>query len=121
MLDKTKLSGDVWVRMLWLPRDGGGQAERPFALIQDRNRFWAGIALGVIAFLVAASFLLLNDSLIAGLIVLLLVIGGNRVAAGGKAGYYEVRSDGTLGAFLGKRIPLAAKHMERVKPYERPA
>jgi hypothetical protein len=39
-----------------------------------------------------------------------------RYATGGRAGFYEVRDDGSLGEFLGRRTPLGLREMSRTKP-----
>jgi len=38
-----------------------------------------------------------------------------RYAAGGQAGYYKVREDGSLGDFLGRKTPLGLSEMRRIK------
>jgi len=54
--------------------------------------------------------------LLASVVLVLLLLAGNRIAQGGKSGFYEVRPDGSLGTLLGRRAPYDLRKMERMKP-----
>ena len=116
MVDRSKISGELWVRMLWVPRESSESADPPIVLVNDRRRFWlSGIEL-LLSFLLAIVMLLIHlPAPAAAVVLLLLVFAGSRYASGGRTGYYELRRDGSLGAFLGKRMPPVLKQMQRVK------
>jgi hypothetical protein len=115
-LDKTRLPADLWVRMLWLPRSGDDSQDLPIALVRDRRRFRLGLIPIVLAIPVAIALLFSHGSPVLAILVVLLTFAGYQIGAGGKSGYYEVRPDGSLGDFLGKRTPVGLPGMERMAP-----
>jgi hypothetical protein len=118
VLDRSKLPSDLRVQMVWAPREVSDPVDSPIALVRDRRRFLLSAIPMVLAFLVAIFLLLVlrTAQLLAGVVLVLILLAGNRVAQGGKTGYYEVRPDGSLGTFLGRRMPYALRSMERIKP-----
>ena len=114
MLNKAKLPGDLWARMVWEPRTIEGPDDRPIVLISDRRRLLvAGIPM-LAAFLLAGVLILLHASPLLSLALLLTVVAIARFGRSTKDGYYEVRADGTLGEYLGSRMPPAIRDMRRV-------
>jgi hypothetical protein len=118
MLDRSKVPGDLWVRIVWVPRDGGDPDDVPIALAQDRQRLLLGAVLGLLAFLIAILLLLVLRAapLLASVVFVLLLLAANRVANSGKTGYYQLSPDGSLATFLGRRPPSDLRTMERIKP-----
>ena len=118
MLDRAKVPGELWVRMVWVPREGSGPDDFPIALVRDRRRLLLGAIAMLLAFLIAIFLLLVVRvaQLLAGVLLVLVLLAGNRLAESGKSGYYEVRPDGSLGTFLGRRIPYDVRNMARTKP-----
>ena len=116
MLDRSNLPGDLWVRMMWVPRAAEDPDDHPIALITDRRRFWISAIPLAVVFVLAFAGLLLHASPILLVVELVLILAAYRYAAGGKSGYYEVLPNGSLGQFLGRRMPYGLRTMERVKP-----
>lgn len=115
MIDRTKLPDDLWVRMTWAPKDASGIQERPITLVSDRRRWVIGLIPVGLAGLLMIALALLHAPLVLLIIPILVSLPGARYAAGGSAGYYEVREDGTLGDFLGRKTPIGLSEMRRVK------
>ncbi|HEX9094616.1 MAG TPA: hypothetical protein VF990_00795 [Candidatus Dormibacteraeota bacterium] len=92
MVDKSKLSADLWLRMVWVPQASTDPDDRLIALVVDRKRFW-----------------------ISAIPMTLGLLAAYRYPRGGQSGYYEVREDGSLGDFLGSQIPAALKGMRPTK------
>jgi hypothetical protein len=115
VIDKSKLSGDLWVRMVWAPEASTDPDDRPIALVADRRRVWLSAIALVLAVVVAIVLILVRAS--TGLILPFLVVLflGYRYSLGARTGYYEVRGDGSLGDFLGRQIPAAIKGMRPTK------
>ena len=115
MIDRTKLPDDLWVRMTWAPKDASGIQERPITLVSDRRRWLIGLIPVGLAGLLLIALALLHAPLVALIIPILVSVVGARYAASGSAGYYEVREDGTLGDFLGRKTPIGLSEMRRMK------
>ena len=115
MIDRTKLPDDLWVRMTWAPQDASGIQERPITLVSDRRRWVIGLIPVALAGLLLIGLALLHAPLVLPIIPILVSLVGARYAAGGSAGYYEVREDGTLGDFLGRTAPVGISEMRRTK------
>ncbi len=115
MLDKSKLSGDHWVRMTWIPAEGSDAEERPIALVSDRRRWMIGLIPVVLSILLLIAIFLLHAPLVLVILPLAISVAGARYAAGGHSGYYEVGEDGSLGDFLGRKIPQVLRYMRRAK------
>jgi hypothetical protein len=118
MLDRSKVPADLLVRMVWVPKEGSGPDDFPIALVRDRRRLLLSVIPMVLAFVVAILLILIvrATQLLASVVLVLVLLAGNRIAQGGKSGYYEVRPDGSLGTFLGRRMPYDLRNMERMKP-----
>jgi hypothetical protein len=101
--------------MMWVPQTTRDPDDRPIVLISDRRRLWlAGIPmLLVFALAVAVAILRGPGWLLIALVLVEFLIAW--LARGGKAGYYEVRRDGTLGDYLGNRMPAVIRDMQRAK------
>lgn len=115
MVDKSKLPGDLWVRMMWTPKEPAGIQERPIALIGDRRRWLIGLTPTILGFLLLIVLALIRAPLLVLILPMALAVVGARYATGGQAGFYEVRDDGSLGDFLGRKAPLGLREMRRTK------
>jgi hypothetical protein len=102
--------------MLWVPRAPSDPDDVSIVLITDRRRFWISAIPLALVFVLAIAGLLIHAPPILVIVELLLIFAAYRYAAGGKSGYYEVRPDGSLGDFLGRRTPTGLSSMERMKP-----
>jgi hypothetical protein len=116
MLDESKLPSGAWARMLWLPRDDMDDSERPIVLITDRPRSLIGGIPMIAAFLVAIVLFLVRAPSATVLLLLVISIAAGIYARGGRNGYYEVAQDGSLGEFLGRRVPIGLRSMRRTRP-----
>lgn len=115
MVDKSKLSADLWLRMVWAPQASTDPDDRPIALVVDRKRFWISAIPMTLGLLAAIALLLVHASPALVLPLLAVLFVAYRYARGGQSGYYEVREDGSLGDFLGSQIPAALKGMRPTK------
>ena len=115
MLDRSKLPNDLWVRMVWAPKDGSGIQDQPIALVSDRRRWVMGLIPTVLGGLLLIALALIRAPVLLLIVPLVVSVAGARYAAGGQAGYYEVRADGSLGDFLGRKAPLGISEMRRTK------
>jgi len=115
MIDRTKLTDHLWVRMTWAPKDASGIQERPITLVSDRRRWVIGGIPAVLGFLLAIALALVHAPLVLVILPLLVSLAGARYAAGGPSGYYEVRPDGSLGDYLGRKVPVGLSEMRRTK------
>jgi hypothetical protein len=115
MLDKSKLPGDLWARMTWIPPEGSDAEERPIALVSDRRRWMTGLVVTVVGILLFIALAIVRAPLVVLFLPMVLSVVGSRYAAGGPSGYYEVREDGSLGDFLGRKTPLGLSRMRRTK------
>jgi hypothetical protein len=115
VLDRSKLPNDLWVRMVWAPKDDSGIQDQPIALVTDRRRWVMGLIPTVLGGILLISLALLRAPIVLLIIPLLVSVAGARYAAGGRAGYYEVRRDGSLGDFLGRKPPLGISQMRRTR------
>ena len=115
MVDKGKLPSNAWVRRLWLPADGSDAGERPIVLIINRRRFLIAVTAMLIAALVAILLSILRAAIAAPFAVLFTMVAIWLYARGGVSGYYEVKNDGSLGEYLGVRMPIGLQSMRRTK------
>ena len=115
MLDKSKLPGDLWVRMTWAPKTGSEPDERPIVLITDRKRWMIGLIPAVLGILLLSALFLAHAPVVLLLLPMAIAVAGARYGGGGKSGYYEVNEDGSLGDYLGRKIPVVLRYMRRAK------
>ena len=115
MVDKSKLPGDLWVRMTWTPQDASGPDERPIVLITDRRRWAIGLVPAVLGILLLSALFLARVPAILLILPMAVIVAGARYGGGGQSGYYEVNEDGSLGDFLGRKIPPVLRYMRRAK------
>ena len=115
MLDKSKLPANLWVRMTWTPQEGSEPDERPIVLVTDRRRWTVGLIPAVLGILLLSAFFLVRAPAVVLILAMVVIVAGARYGGGGQSGYYEVREDGSLGDFLGRRIPPVLRDMRRVK------
>ncbi|HXM52551.1 MAG TPA: hypothetical protein VN913_04650 [Candidatus Binatus sp.] len=101
--------------MTWTPKEGSEPDERPIVLITDRRRWTIGLIPAVLSILLLSAFFLAHVPAVLLILPLLVIVAGARYGGGGQSGYYEVREDGSLGDFLGRRIPPVLRDMRRVK------
>ena len=115
MVDKAKLPGDLWARMMWAPKEPAGIQDRPIVLVGNRRRWMIGLLPTVLGFLLLIALALIRAPLVLLILPMAIAVVGARYASGGQAGYYEVREDGSLGDFLGRKTPLGLSEMRRTK------
>ena len=115
MLDKSKLPADLWVRMTWAPKEGSEPDERPIVLITDRRRLTIGLIPAVLGILLLSALFLARAPVVLLILPMAIAIVGARYGGGGKTGYYEVNEDGSLGDYLGRKIPVVLRYMRRAK------
>jgi hypothetical protein len=113
VVDKSKLPADLWVRMVWSPKDPSDPEERPLALVTDRRRWMTGLIPTAVGILLLIALAIVHAPLALLLLPMVLSLVGARYAAGGPSGYYEVREDGSLGDFLGRKTPPGLSAMRR--------
>jgi hypothetical protein len=115
VLDKAKLPDDLWVRMTWAPKPGSEPDERPIVLITDRRRWMTGLIPAVVGILLLSALFLAHAPVVLLVLPIGISVAGARYGGGGKAGYYEVNEDRSLGDFLGRKIPVVLRYMRRTK------
>ena len=115
MLDKSKLPGDLWVRMAWTPKEGSDPDERPIVLITDRRRWMIGLIPAVLGILLFTALFLAHVPAFLLILPIGISIAAARYGGGGLSGYYEVKEDGSLGDFLGRKVPPVLREMRRAK------
>ena len=115
MLDRSKLPGDLWVRMTWTPKEGSEPDERPIVLITDRRRLMIGLIPAVLGILLLSALLLARVPVVLLILPIVAIIAAARYGGGGQTGYYEVKEDGSLGDFLGRRVPPVLREMRRAR------
>jgi hypothetical protein len=115
VVDKAKLPGDLWARMMWAPKAPAGIQERPIVLVGERRRWIIGLVASVLGFLLLIALAVVRVPVVLLLVPMALALGGARYGASGRSGYYEIREDGSLGDFLGRRTPLGLSQMRRTK------
>src|SRR2546426_12304411 len=100
VLDRSRLPGDLWVRMTWTPKEGSEPDERPIVLITDRRRLMIGLIPAVLGILLLSAPPLARVPV--GLLILppLALIAAAPYGGGGQNGYYQVKEDGGLGDLL---------------------
>lgn len=116
MIDKSKVSADLWVRMVWAPQASTDPDDRPIALVTDRRRFLRSAIPMTLALLAAIALILVHASPLLLLLALAVSFAAFRYGRGGRSGYYEVRKDGSLGDYLGMRVPSGLRGMRPTKP-----
>lgn len=116
MVDKSKLPGDLWVRMMWAPKEPAGIQDGPIVLVGNRRRWRIGLVPAVLGFLILIALAVIRAPLVVLIIPMAIAVIGARYASGGQAGYYEVTENGSLGEFLGRKTPIGLSEMRRTKP-----
>jgi hypothetical protein len=116
VVDKSKLPSDLWVRMMWAPKEAAGIQDRPIVLVGERSRWTIGLVASVLGFVLLVALAVIHVPPALLLVPIVLALAGARYGASGRSGYYEVRKDGSLGDFLGRRTPLGLSEMRRAKP-----
>jgi hypothetical protein len=101
--------------MTWTPKEGSQPDERPIVLITDRKRWMIGLIPGVLGILLLSALFLAHLPVVLLIVPLAIIVASARYGGGGQAGYYEVREDGSLGDFLGRKIPPVLRDMRRAK------
>ena len=70
----------------------------------------------ILALLAGITIILVHASPLLLVLVLVVSFGEYRYERGGRGGHYEVRRDGSLGDYLGRRMPFALKEMRPTRP-----
>jgi hypothetical protein len=115
VVDKSKLPEDLWVRMVWSPKDDSDPEERPVVLVGERRRWRIGLVAAILGTLLLIPLAVVHVPIILLPLPMVLALAGARYGAGGRSGYYEVRDDGSLGDFLGRKTPLGLSAMRRTR------
>lgn len=103
-MQQARLPSGLRVHRIWKPRYSS-DGRRPIAFVTERRRRLtggAGIAVGLIELLAVFALHAPLWLVFAGLAV---SVAGGLYANGGRAGFYELEEDGTLGAYLGRTRP----------------
>lgn len=116
MIDKSRLPAGLWVRTVWAPDASTDPDDRPIALVTDRQRFWISMIPMLLAFLVGTALALFNAPRLLLIPALLVFALSYQYGLRGRTGFYEVSEDGSLGDFLGRRVPLGLTAMRRSTP-----
>lgn len=113
MLDKKKLPPDLAANRVWVSvRDSD---DRAIAYITERRRRLIGGAAAV-AGLVLILVILVSHAPVGVLVVGVgISLAGALYGNGGRSGFYEVESDGSLGPYLGRSRPELSS-MRGVRP-----
>jgi len=104
LLDTSKVPTDLVVHRVWQP-DSADKSRGPVAYVSERRRRAVGAALIGLGTALALTSLVLNGTYFLTFLSLLIAWSGTAHAAGGRAGFYEVRGDGSLGDYLGRTRP----------------
>jgi hypothetical protein len=103
VVDPSRVPRDLVVHGIWIPASEASP-ERPLAYVTERRRRAAGgaiIALAIVIAVVVAS----RGHFAVAIALMLAALAAAAYAGGGKAGFYEVCEDGTLGDYRGKTPP----------------
>ena len=104
MLQAAKFPSEFRVHRIWEPRHASDD-RRPIAFVTERRRRLTGAAVMIVGLVEGLAILVLQLDI--GLIFagVLISLAGVAYANGGRAGFYEVEDDGSLGAYLGRAKP----------------
>ncbi len=104
MLQAAKFPSELRVHRIWEPRHASDD-RRPIAFVTERRRRSIGAGAMALGLLVLVGVFLLHWNLVLMFIGLAISLAGGLYANGGRAGFYEVDEDGSLGAYLGRGRP----------------
>jgi hypothetical protein len=113
MLQVAKFPSELRVHRIWEPRHASDD-RRPIAFVTERRRRLIGAAVMVAGLVELLAILVLHWDVVLILVGVLMSLAGGVYANGGRAGFYEVEEDGSLGAYLGRARPdLDSMHPRR--------
>jgi hypothetical protein len=101
--------------MTWAPQEPPGIQDRPITLVTNRRRWAIGLIPAILGGILLITLALLHAPLVLLILPMVVSVAGARYAAGGRSGYYEVRQDGSLGDFLGRKAPVGISEMRRTR------
>lgn len=100
----AQLPAELRVHRIWKPRYASDD-RRPIAFVTERRRRVGGGGVMALGLLLLLLVLLLHAPLWLVAVGLAVSVAGGIYANGGRAGFYEVEEDGSLGAYLGRGRP----------------
>ena len=103
-MQAAKFPSELRVHRIWEPRRASDDRS-PIAFVTERRRRSTGAAVMAFGLLVLAAVLLLHWDPLLMFIGLAISVAGGVYANGGRAGFYELEGDGSLGAYLGRGRP----------------
>ena len=104
MLQAAKFPSEFRVHRIWEPRHASDD-RRPIAFVTERRRRLTGAAMILVGLVEGLAILVLQLDIALMFIGVLISLAGIAYANGGRAGFYEVEEDGSLGAYLGRARP----------------
>lgn len=104
MLSTARIPADLQVHRIWEPMRESDDRDPILYVTERRRRFIgaAAIGAGLVEWLVIFLFHLYIPLLVVGFLA---TLAGGVYASGGRAGFYELNRDGSLGAYLGRTRP----------------
>jgi hypothetical protein len=113
MLQLAKFPSELRVHRIWEPRHASDD-RRPIAFVTERRRRLIGAGVMVVGLVELLAILVLHWDVVLILVGIPMSLAGGVYANGGRAGFYEVEEDGSLGAYLGRARPdLDSMHSRR--------
>lgn len=104
MLQVAKFPSELRVHRIWEPRHASDD-RRPIAFATERRRRLIGAAVMAAGLVELLAILVFHLDVVLILVGLLMSLAGGVYANGGRAGFYEVEEDGSLGDYLGRARP----------------
>ncbi|HZI74787.1 MAG TPA: hypothetical protein VFD73_12355 [Gemmatimonadales bacterium] len=104
MLQAAKFPSELRIHRIWEPMRASDD-RRPIAFVTERRRRSIGAGVMAVGLLEVLAILLLHLAVLLIFVGVLISLAGGLYANGGRAGFYEVEADGSLGAYLGRARP----------------
>jgi hypothetical protein len=104
MLQAMKFPSEFRVHRIWEPRHASDN-RRPIAFVTERRRRLIGAGVMAVGLVELLAILILHWEIVLIFVGVLISLAGGAYANGGRAGFYEVEEDGSLGAYLGRARP----------------
>ena len=104
MLQAANFPPELRVHRIWEPRHTSDD-RRPIAFVTERRRRSIGAGVMLVGLVELLATFLLHLDVVLIFVGVLISLAGGLYANGGRAGFYEVEGDGSLGAYLGRARP----------------
>ena len=104
MLQAAKFPSELRIHRIWEPRHASDDRPR-IVFVTERRRRSTGAGVMALGLLVLVAVFLLHLNLLLMFISFAISLAGGLYANGGRAGFYELDADGSLGAYLGRTRP----------------